>query len=386
MKKNGTKILGVIITFIMAFSVTKVAFATATVKVTPSSSVVSPGEEISFSITINNPDTKVSGAQGKIDISNNITYVDATRDNDKITAPNGENAFAIAGPSSGAKESLTITYIYTVKSDATPGSEINFTVSELHGTTGDGSASSIADIEGKAVTATAKVAVPQDPSEEKVDKTLLKKAIEDAQALLNNGKKYTDESIANLNKAIDEALKVLNDNSASQEKVDEVTTNVTNAIKALEEVANEPHNPSEVEINKTSLKKAIDEAQKLLNNDKKYTDESLENLNKAIDEALKVLNDNNANQEKVDEVTTNVTNAIKALEEVTNPSENNNSKPSENNNSNISENNNSNSSEKDDVPKTGDVSVIVWPVALLTICSGTALAVILLRKNRLKKN
>ena len=306
MKKNGTKILGVIITFIMAFSVTKVAFATATVKVTPSSSVVSPGEEISFSITINNPDTKVSGAQGKIDISNNITYVDATRDNDKITAPNGENAFAIAGPSSGAKESLTITYIYTVKSDATPGSEINFTVSELHGTTGDGSASSIADIEGKAVTATAKVAVPQDPSEEKVDKTLLKKAIEDAQALLNNGKKYTDESIANLNKAIDEALKVLNDNSASQEKVDEVTTNVTNAIKALEEV--------------------------------------------------------------------------------TNPSENNNSKPSENNNSNISENNNSNSSEKDDVPKTGDVSVIVWPVALLTICSGTALAVILLRKNRLKKN
>ena len=357
MKKNRTKILRVIITFIMAFSVTKVAFAAATVKVTPSSSVVSPGEKISFSITINNPDTKVSGAQGKIDVSNNITYFDATRDNDKITSPNGENAFAIAGPSSGAKESLTITYIYTVKNDATPGSQINFTVSQLHGTTGDGNANSIADIEGKSVTATAII----------VDKSLLKKAIEDAKALLNNGKKYTDESLATLNKAINEATKTLNDNSANQEKINEETANVTNAMKTLEEVTTESHNPSEVD--KTSLKKAIEDAKALLNSDKEYSDESVANLNKVIDEATKVLNDNNASQEKVDEAIKNVTNAISALKEVINA-------PIENNNSN----------EKDDVPKTGDVSVIVWPIALLTICSGVSLVGILLRKNQLKKN
>ncbi len=143
-----------------------------------------------------------------------------------------------------------------------------------------------------AIKALVKIKVPAE-----TDK--LKEAVKEAEELVKDTKKYSEESRNALTDAIALAQEVLEDTNATQETVDKALEAVNAAKEALVEVGN--------------LRNVVDEAAKLTGETDKYTEDSVKALQAAIDEAKKVLGNPKATK---DEVATALNAVNKAKEEL----------------------------------------------------------------------
>lgn len=127
----------------------------------------------------------------------------------------------------------------------------------------------------------------------------LKDAVREAEELVKDTEKYSEESRNALTDAIALAQEVLEDTNATQETVDKALEAVNAAKEALVEVGN--------------LRNVVDEAAKLTGETNKYTEDSVKTLQAAIDEAKKVLGNPKATK---DEVATALNAVNKAKEEL----------------------------------------------------------------------
>lgn len=127
----------------------------------------------------------------------------------------------------------------------------------------------------------------------------LKDAVKEAEELVKDTEKYSEESLKALADAIALAQEVLDDANATQETVDKALEAVNAAKEALVEVGN--------------LRNVVDEAAKLTGETDKYTEDSVKALQAAIDEARKVLGNPKATK---DEVATALNAVNKAKEEL----------------------------------------------------------------------
>ena len=143
-----------------------------------------------------------------------------------------------------------------------------------------------------AIKALVKIKVPAE-----TDK--LKEAVKEAEKLVKDAEKYTEESLKALRDAIALAQEVLEDTNATQETVDKALEAVNTAKDTLVEVG--------------SLRNVVDEAAKLTGETNKYTEDSVKALQAAIDEAKKVLGNPKATK---DEVATALNAVNKAKEEL----------------------------------------------------------------------
>ena len=143
-----------------------------------------------------------------------------------------------------------------------------------------------------AIKALVKIKVPAE-----TDK--LKEAVKEAEELVKDTEKYSEESRNALTDAIALAQEVLDDTNATQETVDKALEAVNAAKEALVEVGN--------------LRNVVDEAAKLTGETDKYTEDSVKALQAAIDEAKKVLGNPKATK---DEVATALNAVNKAKEEL----------------------------------------------------------------------
>ena len=143
-----------------------------------------------------------------------------------------------------------------------------------------------------AIKALVKIKVPAE-----TDK--LKEAVKEAEELVKDTEKYSEESRNALTDAIALAQEVLDDTNATQETVDKALEAVNTAKEALVEVGN--------------LRNVVDEAAKLTGETDKYTEDSVKALQAAIDEAKKVLGNPKATK---DEVATALNAVNKAKEEL----------------------------------------------------------------------
>lgn len=140
---------------------------------------------------------------------------------------------------------------------------------------------------------------------EKADKSALRlavKAAEDEAALTD---KYTEESIAALQTAIDAANRVLADDNATQAEVDAQVEAVNAAKAALEE--------KKAPVVKEELEKAVADATEVVGATDKYTEASLAALQSAIDAANAVLQNSDATQDEIDAAVQAVKEARAAL-------------------------------------------------------------------------
>lgn len=140
---------------------------------------------------------------------------------------------------------------------------------------------------------------------EKADKSALRLAVKAAEGEAALTDKYTEESIAALQTAIDAANRVLADDNATQAEVDAQVEAVNAAKAALEE--------KKAPVVKEELEKAVADATEVVGATDKYTAASLAALQSAIDAANAVLQDPDATQDEIDAAVQAVKEAKAAL-------------------------------------------------------------------------
>lgn len=140
---------------------------------------------------------------------------------------------------------------------------------------------------------------------EKADKSALRLAVKAAEGEAALTDKYTEESIAALQTAIDAANRVLADDNATQADVDAQVEAVNAAKAALVE----KKAPVVIE----ELEKAVADATEVVGATDKYTAASLAALQSAIDAANAVLQDPDATQDEIDAAVQSVKAAKEAL-------------------------------------------------------------------------
>ena len=140
---------------------------------------------------------------------------------------------------------------------------------------------------------------------EKADKSALRLAVKAAEGEAALTDKYTEESIAALQTAIDAANRVLADDNATQAEVD-AQVEAVNAAKATLEEKKAP-------VVKEELEKAVADATEVVGATDKYTEASLAALQSAIDAANEVLQNSDATQDEIDAAVQAVKEARAAL-------------------------------------------------------------------------
>ena len=140
---------------------------------------------------------------------------------------------------------------------------------------------------------------------EKADKSALRLAVKAAEGEAALTDKYTEESIAALQTAIDAANRVLADDNATQAEVDAQIEAVNAAKAALEE--------KKAPVVKEELEKAVADATEVVGATDKYTEASLAALQSAIDAANEVLQNSDATQDEIDAAVQAVKEARAAL-------------------------------------------------------------------------
>ena len=140
---------------------------------------------------------------------------------------------------------------------------------------------------------------------EKADKSALRLAVKAAEGEAALTDKYTEESIAALQTAIDAANRVLADDNATQAEVDAQVEAVNAAKAALEE--------KKAPVVKEELEKAVADATEVIGATDKYTEASLAALQSAIDAANEVLQNSDATQDEIDAAVQAVKEARAAL-------------------------------------------------------------------------
>ena len=140
---------------------------------------------------------------------------------------------------------------------------------------------------------------------EKADKSALRLAVKAAEGEAALTDKYTEESIAALQTAIDAANRVLADDNATQAEVGAQVEAVNAAKAALEE--------KKAPVVKEELEKAVADATEVVGATDKYTAASLAALQSAIDAANAVLQNPDATQDEIDAAVQSVKEAKEAL-------------------------------------------------------------------------
>ena len=132
---------------------------------------------------------------------------------------------------------------------------------------------------------------------EKADYSGLDEAIKDAQEIVNNPDKYTEETVKNAQDALDAAEnldKDLEKNDENQAIIDDVIQDLVDSVTNAKEKADY-----------SGLDEAIKDAQEIVNNPDKYTEETVKNAQDALDAAEnldKDLEKNDENQAIIDDV------------------------------------------------------------------------------------
>lgn len=138
--------------------------------------------------------------------------------------------------------------------------------------------------------------------------------------------KYTDDSVAEMTKVLDQARKTLSDKDPSVAALQEAFDSIVNAKKALKEKQVSPEKPTQSDDTKETnaeeimaAKNALKEkAEKLSQLDTtKYTSESVEGLSNALKKVNQVLTNTQANTSEIQEALDSLTQAEKALVEKT---------------------------------------------------------------------
>ena len=144
-----------------------------------------------------------------------------------------------------------------------------------------------------------------------VDKTALQEAIARAEAI--DTTKYTDESVAALQRALTAAKAVLGADAVQQAGVDNTTKALNDAIDALQE----KEEPPVTQVDKTALQEAIAKAEAVDRD--KYTDDSLAAMDQQLASAKETLADAAATQAQVNLAARRLNNAVSSLQEKTTP-------------------------------------------------------------------
>ena len=163
------------------------------------------------------------------------------------------------------------------------------------------------------------------PAEHEVNKDLqalkekLEKTIKESEEF--DQSKYTDDSVAEMTKVLDQARKTLSDKDASVAVLQEAFDSIVNAKQALKEKQVSPEKPTQSDDTKetNAAKNALKEkAEKLSQLDTtKYTSESVEGLSNALKKVNQVLTNTQANTSEIQEALDSLTQAEKALVEKT---------------------------------------------------------------------
>lgn len=138
---------------------------------------------------------------------------------------------------------------------------------------------------------------------ENVQKVGLQAVVDGAQAILDTeGSKYTEESVAAVEKALADAKVVLEDKNATQEMVNTASTNLMNAVTSLI-LENEAD---------TRLDILIETAKKLLEKEELYTPSSVQALKDALAQA-EALDQTQASEEELTEAYNKLAEAMTGL-------------------------------------------------------------------------
>ncbi|MDO4289007.1 MAG: NEAT domain-containing protein [Eubacterium sp.] len=145
------------------------------------------------------------------------------------------------------------------------------------------------------------------------DKAALSIKLEAAKALVSQTDKYTAESLAALQTAINAAQAVADDAAATQEAVDAQVKALQDAVDALAE------KPTEPTVDKEALDTQVEAGQEYLAQTGAYTAESLKALQAAIDAAQAVASNEKATQAEIDAAAQAVAQAIAGLVKIEEP-------------------------------------------------------------------
>ena len=243
-----------------------------------------------------------------------------------------------------------------------------------------------------------------------VKKDELKAAVEDATKVVGDTEQYTEESLAALQAAIDEANAVLDNPEATQAEIDAAVKVVKEAKEAL--VKKETPKP-EAPVVKDELKNTVKDAKELVGATDKYTEESLAALQAAIDEAIAVLNNPEATQAEIDAAVKAVKEAKEALKvkedkkddsnkgddnkKDDNKKDDSNSGTSNNGSSNGGTSNNGSSNggssnknttstvnKTSNAVKTGDAANVAGVAGVAILCLATGIVVVLIKRKRIR--
>lgn len=138
--------------------------------------------------------------------------------------------------------------------------------------------------------------------------------------------KYTDDSVAEMTKVLDQARKTLSDKDANVAVLQEAFDSIVNAKKALKEKQVSPEKPTQpADTKETNVEEIMaaknalkEKAEKLSQLDTtKYTSESVEGLSNALKKVNQVLTNTQANTSEIQEALDSLTQAEKALVEKT---------------------------------------------------------------------
>ena len=240
---------------------------------------------------------------------------------------------------------------------------------------------------------------------EKADKSALRLAVKAAEGEAALTDKYTEESIAALQTAIDAANRVLADDNATQAEVDAQVEAVNAAKAALEE--------KKAPVVKEELEKAVADATEVVGATDKYTEASLAALQSAIDAANAVLQNPDATQDEIDAAVQSVKEAKEALKakddnkkddnnkgddkkdddkKDDNKKDDSNSGTSNNGSSNGGSNNNGSSNKNttstanktSNAVKTGDAANVAGVAGVAILCLATGIVVVLIKRKRIR--
>ena len=225
---------------------------------------------------------------------------------------------------------------------------------------------------------------------EQADKSALRLAVAAAEGEAALTDKYTEESIAALQTAINEANTVLADDNASQADVDAQVEAVNAAKAALVE--------KKAPVVKEELEKAVADATEVVGATDKYTEASLAALQSAIDAANVVLQNPDATQDEIDAAVQAVKDAKEALKakdddkkddsnkgddkkDDNNGSDNNggNNKGNTDNGSNNNGSSNNGTSNVAKAVKTGDTANVA---GMAMLCLAAGLVVVMAKRRR----
>lgn len=166
------------------------------------------------------------------------------------------------------------------------------------------------------------------------DKTLLEQKLKEANGFLEQADQYTEASLQNLQNAVADGKKVLENPEAGQAEVANAVAVLDKAINDLQvkpEVPEQPEQPNkpEVSVDKKALEDKLQEAETLLKQKDQYTEKTWKNLEEAVNKAKELLTKDHVTKDEITNEVEVIQKAMDGLEKKKEPQTSNSSqKPS----------------------------------------------------------